>query len=88
MWCKWYFRDELSPSFSEVLLFNLNLIGIHHLNILVWNCFLVNWKVSCFSFCQVNLKLNNLTKEEWLAMKSLAKDQSIIIKHQLIRVPV
>ena len=57
--CKWYSKGEPSPDFSEVPAFRpkstWNLPPGHH-------CFLVNWKVSCFSFWLVNLKLTTSLK--------------------------
>ena len=77
---KWYFRDEASPDFSEISTFRPK----------------SNWKRPpghpCVELFPSKLESElcpslpdkpqtyNLTKEEWLPMRSLAEDQSIIIQ--------
>ena len=80
MRCKWYFRDESSSNFSEVP------VSWPKSN---WKpppghpcveLFLSKLESELLSFLPGKSQAYNLTKEEWLAMRSLAEDRSAIIK--------
>ena len=80
MRCKWYFRNDVSESFSQLPAFG---------NKSNWNppkgyptleMFLIQLEGDIFSVLQGNTSSYNLTKNEWLAMRGLAEDRSIIIK--------
>ena len=62
MRCKWYFKDEPSPNFSEVPAFRPKSNWKPPPGHPCVELFLVNWKVSYFPFCRVNLKLITLLK--------------------------
>ena len=80
MRCKWYFRDEPSPNFSEVPAFRPKSNWKPPPGHPCVELFLSKFESALFSFMTGKPQTYNLTKEDWLAMRSLAKDQFIIIK--------
>ena len=80
MRCKWYFRDEPSPNFSEILVFWPKSSRKPPPGHPCVELFLSKLESELFSFWLVKPQAYNRTKEEWLAMWSLVEDQSIIIK--------
>ena len=84
MRCKWYSTDEPSSSFSEVHTFwpksNWKPLPGH----ICVELFLIKLESELFSSLPGKPQAYNLTKEEWLAIQSLAEDRSIIIKPVLL----
>ena len=77
--CKWYFRNDVTESFSQLPAFR---------NKSNWNppkghstleMFLSQLEGDIFSVLPGNTSSYNLTKNEWLAMRGLAENRSIII---------
>ena len=77
---KWYFRNEISENFSEVLAFSPKS---------PWNppqghpnleMYLSQAENELFSIADEPIRYYNLSKEEWIAMRSMADDRSIVIK--------
>ena len=62
MRCKWYFRDEPSPNFSEVPAFRPKSNWKPPPGHRCAELFLSKLESELFSFCQVNLKLRTLPK--------------------------
>ena len=77
---KWNFRDEPSLNFSEVPAFRpkSNQKPPPGHTCVEW--FLSKLESELFFFLPGKPQTCNLTKEEWLAVRSLAEDRSIIIK--------
>ena len=76
---KWYFRNEFCEKFSEVSAFSLS----------SWNppqvhpnleAYLSQVETELFSTADESLRYSNLSKEEWIGMRSMADGRSIIIK--------
>ena len=80
MRCKWYFRDEPSPNFSDVPAFRPKSNWKPPPGHPCVELFLSKLESELFSFSPGKPQAYNLTKEEWLAMQSLAGDRFIIIK--------
>ena len=80
MRCKWYFRDEPSPNFSEILVFWPKSSRKPPPGHPCVELFLSKLESELFSFLPGKSQACNFTKEEWLAMRSLAEDWSIIVK--------
>ena len=79
---KWNFRNETSQNFSETLAFRVKtswkpLKGHPDLEV-----FLNKIEEELFRIIETPLSYFNLTKEEWLAVRSLADDRSIVIKKE------
>ena len=80
MRCKWYVKDEPLPNFSKVSVFRPKSNWKSPPGHPCVELFLGKLGSELFSFLQRKPQAYNLTKEEWLAMRSLAEKQSIIIK--------
>ena len=80
MRCKWYFRDEMSPDFRDIPFFRPKSFWKPPPGHPCVELFLSKLKNELFSFLPGKPQTYNLTKEEWLAMRSLAEDRSVIIK--------
>ena len=80
MRCKWYSTDEPSSSFSEVPAFWPKSNWKPPPGRICVELFLSKLESELFSSLPGKPQAYNLTKEEWLAMRSLAEDRSIIIK--------
>ena len=77
---KWHFRNEPTQDFSDKPAFSAKSTwnpSKGHPNIEV---FLSQIEHKLFQISDKCLPYSNLTKEEWLAVKSLADDRSIVIK--------
>ena len=77
---KWYFRNEISKNFSEVPAFcpkSSWKLPKGHPNLEVYLSQVEN---KLFSIVDEPIRYSNLSKEEWVAMRSLADDRSIVIK--------
>ena len=74
MRCKWYFRDEPSPDFSEVPAFQPKSNWKPPPGHPCVELFLSKLENELFSFLPGKPQAYNLTKEEWVAMRSLAED--------------
>ena len=77
---KWYFRNEISENFSEVPAFSTKSSWKPtqvHPNLEVYLSQVEN---ELFSIVDEPIRYSNLSKEEWIAMRSLADDRSIVIK--------
>ena len=77
---KWYFQDEISKHFSEVPAFSSKSSWKPpqgHPNLEVYLRYVEN---KFFSIVDEPIRYSNLSKEEWVAMRSLADDCSIVIK--------
>ena len=80
MRCKWYFRNEPSPNFSKVPAFRPKSNWKPPPGHPCVELFLSNLESELLSFLPGKSQAYNLTKEEWLAMRSLAEVRSVIIK--------
>ena len=80
MRCKWYFRDEPYHNFREVPVFRPKSNWKPPPGHPCVELFLSKLESELFSFLPGKSQAYNLTKEEWLAMRNLAEDRSIIIK--------
>ena len=77
---KWYFQDEISKHFSEVPAFSPKSSWKPpqgHPNLEAYLRYVEN---KLFSMVDEPIRYSNLSKEEWVAMRSLANDWSIVIK--------
>ena len=77
---KWHFRNEISEDFSEVPAFSSKSSWNPpqgHPNLEVYLSQVEN---ELFSIADEPIRYSNLSKEEWIAMRSLADDRSIVIK--------
>ena len=77
---KWHFRNEISEDFSEVPAFYSKSSWNPpqgHPNLEVYLSQVEN---ELFSIANEPIRYSNLSKEEWIAMRSLADDKSIVIK--------
>ena len=77
---KWYFRNEISESFSEVPAFSPKSSWKSpqgHPNLEVYLSQIEN---ELFSIVDEPIRYSNLSKEEWIAMRSLAGYRSIVVK--------
>ena len=77
---KWYFRNEVTPNFSEVPAFRPKSSWNPpkgHPNLEV---FLSEVEKELFTVVDSKLGYSNLSKEEWKAMRTLADDRTIVIK--------
>ena len=77
---KWYFRNEISENFSEVPAFSPKSSWNPpqgHPNLEVYLSQVEN---ELFSITDEPIRYSNLSKEDWIAMRSLADDRSIVIK--------
>ena len=77
---KWYFRNEVTPNFSEVPAFRPKSSWNPpkgHPNLEV---FLSEVEKELFTVADSKLGYSNLSKEEWKAMRTLADDRTIVIK--------
>ena len=77
---KWHFRNEISEDFSEVPAFSPKSSSNPpqgHPNLKVYLSQVEN---ELLSIADEPRKYSNLSKEEWIAMRSLADDRSIVIK--------
>ena len=77
---KWYFRNEVTPNFSEVPAFRPKSSWNPpkgHPNLEV---FLSEVEKELFTVVDSKLGYSNLSKEEWKAMQTLADDRTIVIK--------
>ena len=78
--CKWYFRNDATENFSQLPAFrnksNWNPPKEHS----ALQMFLSQLEGDIFSVLPGNTSSYNLTKNEWLTMRGLAEDMSIIIK--------
>ena len=76
----WDFRNEPTPFFSESPSFRSKSTWkppLGHLNVEV---FLSQLEKDIFTRSEKPLRYSNLSKEEWQALRSLAKDRNIVIK--------
>ena len=80
MRCKWYFRDEMSPDFRDIPFFRPKSFWKPPPGHPCVELFLSKLKNELFSFLPGKPQTYNLTKEEWLAMRSLAEERAVIIK--------
>ena len=80
MRCKWYFRNEPTENFSEKLAFhvksNFNPPNGHP----ALEIFFSKLEDEVFSVLPGTTRDNNLSKEEWLAVRGLAEDRNTVIK--------
>ena len=77
---KWCFRNEISENFNEVPVFSPKSPWKPpqgHPNLEVY---LSQVEKELFSIIDEPIRHSNLSKEEWVAMRSLADDRSIVIK--------
>ena len=77
---KWYFRNDLTPDFSEKPSFTLKLSwkpSTGHPNLEV---FLSELEKEIFKIVDSKLGYSSFSKEEWQVMRALADDRSIVIK--------
>ena len=77
---KWHFRNEISEDFSEVPAFSPKSSWNPpqgHPNLEVYLSQVEN---ELFSIADKPIRYSNLSKEEWIAMTSLADNRSIVIK--------
>ena len=77
---KWYFRNEVTPNFSEVPAFRPTSSWNPpkgHPNLEV---FLSEVEKELFTVVDSKLGYSNLSKEEWKSMRTLADDRTIVIK--------
>ena len=77
---KWYFRNEISEGFSEVPAFSPKSSWKPpegHPNLEVYLSQVEN---ELFSIVDEPIRYSKISKEEWIAMRSLADDRSIVIK--------
>ena len=77
---KWYFRNDVTPNFSEVPAFRPKSSWNPpkgHPNLEV---FLSEVEKGLFTVVDSKLGYSNLSKEEWKAMRTLADDRTIVIK--------
>ena len=77
---KWYFQDEISKHFSEVPAFSPKSswkAPQGHPSLEVYSRYVEN---KLFSIVDEPIRYSNLSKEEWVAMRSLADDWSIVLK--------
>ena len=77
---KWYFRNEISEDFSEVPAFSPKSSwkppqGYPNLEV-----YLSQVENELFSIVDEPIRYFKISKEEWIAMRSLADDRSIVIK--------
>lgn len=80
MRCKWHFRNEVSENFSEVPAFRLKSKWNPPTGSPALELFLSRLEADIFALLPgINRNLN-LNRKEWLAMKGLAADRSIVIK--------
>ena len=77
---KWYFRNEISENLSEVPAFSPKSFwkpSQGHPNLEVYLSQVEN---ELLSIVDEPIRYSNLSKEEWVAMRSLADDRSIVVK--------
>ena len=77
---KWHFRNEISEDFSEVPAFSPKSSWNPpqgHPNLEVYLSQVEN---ELFSIADETIRYSNISKEEWIAMRSLADDKSIVTK--------
>ena len=77
---KWYFRNEISENFSEVPAFSPKSSWKPpqgHPNLEVY---LSQVEKELFSIVDEPIRYSNLSKEEWIVLRSLADDRSIVVK--------
>ena len=77
---KWYFRNELTSSFSERPSFTQKSSWKPPESNLSLELFLSQIEKELFEVCKSNLGYSNFSKEEWQCMHLLANNKSIIIK--------
>ena len=77
---KWYFRNELTSSFSERPSFTHKSSWKPPESNLSLELFLSQIEKELFEVCKSNLGYSNFSKEEWQCMHLLANNKSIIIK--------
>ena len=80
MRCKWYFKNDVSENFSETPPFRTKSTWNPPLGHPALKMFLSQMEADVFSLLPGNTTQYNLSKEEWLAMRGLAEDRSIVIK--------
>ena len=80
MICKWYFFNEPTEEFSEILAFRINSNWIPPKGHPLLEIFLRQMERELFPLLPGNSTSYNLTKEEWKAMRRLAEDPSFVIK--------
>ena len=80
MRCKWHFRDEVTDDFSETPYFRKKSDWKPPKGYLCLELFLSKVEEELFTLLPGKPFGYNLDKEEWMAMKDLAEDKSIIIK--------
>ena len=76
----WYFRNKISKNFNEVPAFSPKSFWNPpqgHRNLEVYFSQVEN---ELFSIIDELVSYSNLSKEEWITMRSLADDRSIVIK--------
>ena len=77
---KWHFQNEISEHFSEVPVFSPKSSRNPpqgHPNLEVYLSQVEN---ELFSIADEPIRYSNLSKEEWIAMRSLADNRSVVIK--------
>ena len=77
---QWYFRIDISENFSETPAFHTKSTWNPPQGHLALEMFLSQMEADGFSLLPGNTTQYNLSKEEWLAMRGLAEDCSIVIK--------
>ena len=77
---KWYFRNEISENFSEVPAFSPKSYWKPPQGHPNFEVYLSQVENEIFSIVDEPIRYSNLSKEEWVAMRSLADDRSIVIK--------
>ena len=80
MRCKWHFRNDISENFSETPAFRTKSTWNPPQGHPALEMFLSQMEADVFSLLPGNTTQYNLSKEEWLAMRRLAEDRSIVIK--------
>ena len=80
MRCKWYFRDETSNDFSEILAFRPKYTWKPQAGDPCVELFLSKMEHEQFSFLPGKPQSYNFTKEEWQALKNLKENRSITFK--------
>ena len=80
MWCKFYFKNESQDISSELSTYKPKSTWNSPKCSLALELFLSKFKDDIFSVLPGHLKKFNVNREEYLTMRSLQNDRSIIIK--------
>ena len=80
MRCNWYFKNDVTENFSQLPAFQSKRNWNPPKEQPALEMFLSQLEGDIFSVLPGNTSSYNLTKNEWLAMRGLVEDRSIVIK--------